>query len=299
MDSDSIPNVVQDQREQQNDQQDRSSSNEIKGSVSEVITNRCDKTPHDRGDDISSSSSRNGRRRCGYSADCSSSDSSSEASSTKKQQPSVDLSVDNMTLDEGKERVNNHPNCVSEGLKAHFQKKQLQRARRAARVAQRSAAEIEYDLESLCSSTYDAVHTAAEIGALEELMRQSRKLLDTPEMTLGLPLPQWKGIRISHPMDPRIDLSTVNRVQASDAPLTDELHRAQFIMPGPPPSVDNYLHLMEVRFAKEVVNVILRESHTHFYVILGCQAVLLGVRCIPNATAHTSKPSNRSSWTCQ
>lgn len=250
MSNDSIPNEEQDQRQQQNDQKDTLLSDEINGSGPEVTTNRSDRTVEARGDDTASSSSSSGRSRCGYSADCSSSDSSSESSSKKKVQPSIDLPVDNMTLDEKNKIVESHTNCVSGGLKAHFQKKYLKRAKKAARKAQRIAVDNEYDLESLCSSTFDAVHTATEIGALEELMRQSRQMLDNPEMSLGLPLPQWNGIRISHPMDPRIDLSTVNRVQASNAPMTDELHRSQFTMPGPPPSVDNYLNLMEVSLLK-------------------------------------------------
>lgn len=82
-------------------------------------------------------------------------------------------------------------------------------------------------------------------------------------------LPQWNGVKIQHPMDPRIDLSTVGRVQASRYSAFEESEKfrdedttanneqsgeekqqqasAQHILNQPaPPSVDQYITLMEV-----------------------------------------------------
>jgi hypothetical protein len=41
-----------------------------------------------------------------------------------------------------------------------------------------------------------------------------KELANTPMFDGTQVLPQWKGVRISHPMDPRIDFSTVGRMQA-------------------------------------------------------------------------------------
>lgn len=77
-------------------------------------------------------------------------------------------------------------------------------------------------------------------------------------------LPQWNGVRVHHPMDPRIDLSTVGHIQTSaisafpsnvDVPTqhhhqeeeprsTNEVNTA--VESPPPPSIDQYVKLMEV-----------------------------------------------------
>jgi hypothetical protein len=76
-------------------------------------------------------------------------------------------------------------------------------------------------------------------------------------------LPQWNGVRIHRPMDPRIDLSTVGHIQTSslsafpsnvDIPTNQhaeqQAHEAdntgESFEPLPPPSIDQYMKLMEV-----------------------------------------------------
>jgi hypothetical protein len=80
-------------------------------------------------------------------------------------------------------------------------------------------------------------------------------------------LPQWSGVRISHPMDPRIDLSTVGHIQTSsisafpsnvevDIPARQHQPSEQATPEGenesesaerpPPSSIDQYMKLMEV-----------------------------------------------------
>jgi hypothetical protein len=51
---------------------------------------------------------------------------------------------------------------------------------------------------------------------LEALLsyKSHKELANTPMFDGSQALPQWKGVRISHPMDPRIDISTVGHMQA-------------------------------------------------------------------------------------
>lgn len=67
------------------------------------------------------------------------------------------------------------------------------------------------------------------------------------------PLPQWNGVKISHPMDPRIDLSAVNHIQQVPVPAalaTTQIPALQHPKRAPPthhePSHDHYMQLMEV-----------------------------------------------------
>jgi hypothetical protein len=58
-------------------------------------------------------------------------------------------------------------------------------------------------------------------------------------------LPQWNGVRISHPMDPRIDLSTVGYTPSTPAPSGNASGDVNGYG-NHPHSLDRYLHLMEV-----------------------------------------------------
>jgi hypothetical protein len=75
-------------------------------------------------------------------------------------------------------------------------------------------------------------------------------------------LPQWNGVRIHHPMDPRIDLSTVGHIQTSVLSafpgnvdiLTQHEQMArgtdnpsESAGPPLPPSIEQYMKLMEVK----------------------------------------------------
>jgi hypothetical protein len=247
MGTDAIRNEDQEQEHCQREhaQQNESQCSESTESGTQT-KNKLENDYKSRGEDVASSSSSNGRgSRGGYSADCSSSDSSSDSSSNKNGQASVDLRVDNLNLEDKTSRPATDVDDDSAPQKVQDKKHQLKKERKAARQAQRSPViSQEDDRDSITSM--NARRVAAQIGELDALLQQSRQMQEAPIMGLGQILPQWNGVRISHPMDPRIDLSTVYRVQGCDAPLPPEIHRAQFTMPGPPPSVDNYLHLMEV-----------------------------------------------------
>ena len=77
--------------------------------------------------------------------------------------------------------------------------------------------------------------------------------ISTPSMA------QWNGVRIHHPMDPRIDISTVGHIHTSSFSVFPvDVHKGENnnnSEPGqshvsanhPPPSVDQYMTLMEVR----------------------------------------------------
>jgi hypothetical protein len=63
-------------------------------------------------------------------------------------------------------------------------------------------------------------------------------------------LPQWNGVRISHPMDPRIDLSTVgytfnNAPSGSAGDMTGSARDMNY-HGNHTQSLDHYLHLMDV-----------------------------------------------------
>ena len=57
---------------------------------------------------------------------------------------------------------------------------------------------------------------------------------------------QWNGIRIAHPMDPRIDLSTVGHVRTQSVPLQHADGKSDEIDYGTLASVEKYRQLMEV-----------------------------------------------------
>ena len=74
-------------------------------------------------------------------------------------------------------------------------------------------------------------------------------------------LPQWNGVKICHPMDPRIDLSTVSHIHSSSVPALPsnvDVPSPQFAEPpensgvGPPPSIDQYIKLMEVSGQEQI-----------------------------------------------
>lgn len=70
--------------------------------------------------------------------------------------------------------------------------------------------------------------------------------LDNANEQLKALLPQWNGIRISHPMDPRIDLSTVGYTVNSDAAPPASYMMAPHSTPhNNSNSIDHYLGLME------------------------------------------------------
>jgi hypothetical protein len=80
-----------------------------------------------------------------------------------------------------------------------------------------------------------------------------KELANTPMFDGTQVLPQWKGVRISHPMDPRIDISTVGHMQAPVSALatTDTGSKSNtFVATASPsfdpPSMETYMQLLSV-----------------------------------------------------
>ena len=100
-----------------------------------------------------------------------------------------------------------------------------------------------------------ATQVAIQISALAAIIEQNRRLSEESALPTcqNSNLPQWNGIRISHPMDPRIDLRTVGHIPGSSVPVASsdamEMHSNMSAHQSVPAvSVDNYLNLMEVRY---------------------------------------------------
>lgn len=163
----------------------------------------------------SSSSSSTGKSDGGYSADCSATDQSSD--DTAK------------------------PEAVSmQGLKLEDESTESDQKipARKHRHRHRSSKETRDDNRS-------ARMSPTTLEGMEAILNRNMAVL----LAKSLPPPQWNGLAISHPIDPRIDLSQVNALtstaaaQAPSAPQqtsSDANHEAH--------TVESYLHLIEVRF---------------------------------------------------
>jgi len=122
--------------------------------------------------------------------------------------------------------------------------------------------------ESISSSSKNAVDFSRERrhkkshGAKKSCSENS---LEHTNSQLQALLPQWNGIRIEHPMDPRIDLSTVGYTLDSNKAAAAVLPAIQQEAPNQH-SIDHYLHLMEVRL---------------FIYVISCAAVSLFVSHSP------------------
>lgn len=88
--------------------------------------------------------------------------------------------------------------------------------------------------------------------------RASKKREEGRDITVSqtTALPQWNGVRIHHPMDPRIDISTVGHIQTSSlsafpntlmqTAFADGKAERDFTSNHVTPSIDQYMRLMEV-----------------------------------------------------
>jgi hypothetical protein len=68
------------------------------------------------------------------------------------------------------------------------------------------------------------------------------------------PLPQFNGVKIAHPMDPRIDISNVGHILNCSVPALHVPLATAYLYAGAQeshsqPSIDTYIQLMEVRLA--------------------------------------------------
>lgn len=244
------------------------------------------------GGENDSASSSNGRGSGsgsggGYNGDCSSSDASSDASSKRKNASSeLPLSIEKMSLNEQGNQDN------PRGVKAdmipihHPKKKKKKRSTEEGDTkviqingqSRSTALPEEYDLGSNASSSgRSASHVAHQLGALDAILEQSRRMQEEKKAQDGEVLPQWQGVRVSHPMDPRIDLSTVGHVPCSSVPLA--LSAPQDVAP---PSLDNYLHLMEVS--------------TSGMCTVYCACIRPKTNCVPCNLAEKLRLFVRSSW---
>lgn len=192
-------------------------------------------------EDSASLSSSNGR---GYAADCSSSDSSSDVSSRQKQnqgeaQPTINEDKTIPGVDLTSDDANQTKDGTSlDGLRSPSFKKGTNDKTKA-------------ELHSGSEKGKVSSHVVAKIGALDDLVNQHR----TTEPPVFLPgdrgqLPQWNGVRIMHPMDPRIDLSSVGHLTQVPVPVSDSKFAGNGMVVGAAaPPLENYLHLMEVRLS--------------------------------------------------
>ena len=185
----------------------------------------------------------------GYSADCSSSDGSSleaaKGNSTSIQMSGLSLS-DNVTGD----KVNKSKEAKPGKAKVKPSKGV---AMKPPMVARRASEQAESSLSNSVGKQEHS-HGSVATGESSQMDRDER-----------VSLPQWNGVRISHPMDPRIDLSIVNHVQTSSVPgfptnvdvpaahhpklkppPAPEQNQATTTAAIPSPSIDQYMSLMEV-----------------------------------------------------
>lgn len=79
------------------------------------------------------------------------------------------------------------------------------------------------------------------------LLDNSHKELANTSMFEGTQvLPQWKGVRVSHPMDPRIDISTVGHMQSGDTGGASNMFAATKSPSYDLPSMETYMQLLSV-----------------------------------------------------
>ena len=184
----------------------------------------------------------------GYSADCSSSDGSSleaaKGNSTSIQMSGLSLS-DNVSSDQ----IDKESKPGKAKTKTKSNKGGAMKPPKASRLA------AEAGESSLSPSLGKQEHSHGSVATGESSQ------IDHDESPS---LPQWNGIRVSHPMDPRIDLSIVNHVQTSsvpgfptnvDVPAHHQMakhphgsdqNRTSATSDIPNPSIDQYMSLMEV-----------------------------------------------------
>lgn len=221
----------------------------------------------------------------GYSADCSASDQSSDDTGGRKEGSSdVKLSVASLNLNDNNGHRNDtvggrvsslldddddydgDDNDAASEVKLERAKKgeiyNINGDRRSDKVAAGDASSTEQSAASDNSDSSDSRYRnhahrksrhgeGVDIHALLEGRKNggSEENIETAYSADQGPLPQWGGIRIKHPMDPRIDLSTVgcypadtniNPVAAGPVNVDSPENMNQL------PSMESYLQLLEV-----------------------------------------------------
>eukprot|EP00980_Cylindrotheca_fusiformis_P018080 scaffold5799_cov110-Cylindrotheca_fusiformis.AAC.7 len=123
----------------------------------------------------------------GYSADCSSSDTSSLEAAAKGIIPNKEMQ--RMSVDDDKKK-NSVDKTQSKPSKSSI---------------------------ASATASQDGSDSSLSTSLIDEKPRNGheRRIAPASEGNFGASAPQWNGIRINHPMDPRIDLSTVGHIQTS------------------------------------------------------------------------------------
>ena len=173
-----------------------------------------------------SSSSSNGRGSgTGYAADCSSSDSSSDSSSGKKRKAQHDTTVNDQEHHQLGHEIGG-TNRVENGVNGNL----TNAVSNIAMVVDdgRSSTGKNYlpnnnsnNNNSADQRAKSASHVSAKITRLDELVEEGKRMDEEPVQLPGNPgqLPQVNGVRVAHPMDPRIDLSAVGHIHTSPVPM--------------------------------------------------------------------------------
>lgn len=232
--------------------------------------------PRDETAENSSESSSEGKSGSGggYSADCSASDQSSDEKTAEN--GGMKVSIERLSLrDEHKRSQRKGRKKKSSHNKEHYSS-----PGKADSLEKDSDENDDYDdvdednhaLHQKPPASSDIQALATDIAALQSQMQ--RWYQENALMLQGNgPLPQWNGVRIAHPMDPRIDLSTVSHVALQPGvPVNLQLNStnqtAQTLPAhGPPtgnertdgapehfglPTMESYMHLMEVSLYKRL-----------------------------------------------
>lgn len=171
----------------------------------------------------------------GYSADCSSSDASSDDAVKRSSVPEKEMKRLKVSGDKKEDKPNGKDSKISKGKSA------------SSGIRSSSQAALQEDGSDLTNDPKTA-DEGFDIGR-------------------GMPVdavwPQWNGIRIQHPMDPRIDLSTVDHIRTSSLstyphnahPTSNQNQKEEQQVPDrisnqATPSIDQYMNLMEVNGAR-------------------------------------------------
>ena len=190
----------------------------------------------------------------GYSADCSASDQSSDENGDRKETSSnLNLSIGGLNLHDRAASRSSNSSEDGEQCEANAPQPESKHNGNAGTNANQGEG---YDQEDTNSLGIDLPLKSPDMIDLESIMRT--KTEEERESATALKdlrvLPQWNGVRVAHPMDPRIDLSTVTVLQAGIVPGTfqpiaeqQQPDMAKLNEDNTPPfSVDIYAQLMEV-----------------------------------------------------
>jgi hypothetical protein len=189
----------------------------------------------------------------GYSADCSASDQSSDENGERKQSE-MDLSLSVAGLKVHDRSSSPSSNSSNDGKQSSNYKSSGKRSERNARSSKDK--EAGHSHVSSQSFGIGLPLKSPDVIDLDSIMRT--KTEQERENAVALKdqssLPQWNGVRVAHPMDPRIDLNSVTVLQAGIIPGNDLSLMSKPISQGASAreessaafSISSYSQLMEV-----------------------------------------------------